>query len=521
MNEILNGMNFNNRQEHIVYEEYLKPIKLKILQILLYDSQKASELLNDYNEIIKDNSQKAMDMINKINNLEAKLEEYEKGEGAKLKLKEQERIIYDTIEDLENKSYQLSVEEFIDAFLKLRKIYNGIEHVNLEDLEKISIKFHELQAILIQRIVKENKNIDLDDILQENDKAGLQMFIIQKINQLLQLEDKDKNRAQKIRNIMMTDKDWLYSKQLWQLMEGTEHSVVKYNSDSLNRSTALEVIPKQRNDKVPFIEIIRRLFERNPKLPLQIADLKKINIDWLAEQIPESMLEEIEKKALEKEERKNVDKMFMPDSKTPIYDFFSGSYDWFKEEVKSGWGFHERIYQTKYIDDYGIEKEVTIDTGTFEQYVVSSGGATKTIYNGRFVNEIRNIVKYTTFLDRILGTNLTRQLLCEIEKGHKKLDKNDFHEKIYVNKKKSKMYENLRTSFKKIKKQCENTEIDFRGCEEKRRKDWYQRYSFKEDIIFDEKGEQTVIPTQEVFGNKLKLTGTKEVREGVEEEPNP
>ena len=68
-----------------------------------------------------------------------------------------------------------------------------------------------------------------------------------------------------------------------------------------------------------FLQTISRMFSKEPKLPLQVSDLKKINIDWLAQYIPQEMAEDLENKQLQ-EEGKNQEKRYVPDGKKVIYE---------------------------------------------------------------------------------------------------------------------------------------------------------------------------------------------------------
>ena len=55
---------FSDNQRNTIYEDMLKPIKLKISEILLYDTETAMQFLQEYNAIIK--LKQEIEMLSKI-----------------------------------------------------------------------------------------------------------------------------------------------------------------------------------------------------------------------------------------------------------------------------------------------------------------------------------------------------------------------------------------------------------------------------------------------------------------------
>ena len=71
-----------------IYKEQLSPLKTKISQILLYDTEKAEQLLKEYNNIIrKEKESSIQEILKDIVELEYRIKEYENDEG-KQKLSE-------------------------------------------------------------------------------------------------------------------------------------------------------------------------------------------------------------------------------------------------------------------------------------------------------------------------------------------------------------------------------------------------------------------------------------------------
>lgn len=48
-------MKYSEGQRNQIYEKYLRPLKLKISQILLYDTNAAADFLKKYNNLLQKN----------------------------------------------------------------------------------------------------------------------------------------------------------------------------------------------------------------------------------------------------------------------------------------------------------------------------------------------------------------------------------------------------------------------------------------------------------------------------------
>ena len=81
-------------QRNIIFKEELEPLKAKISQILLYDTETALQLLQNYNEIAKKGEEVSIDIIlADIADLKVKIQEYENNKGKEEVFKEQSKII--------------------------------------------------------------------------------------------------------------------------------------------------------------------------------------------------------------------------------------------------------------------------------------------------------------------------------------------------------------------------------------------------------------------------------------------
>ena len=76
---------------------------------------------------------------------------------------------------------------------------------------------------------------------------------------------------------------------------GEEQKAQKIAGTSVTPQTNALAVVKNTNGW-NFLQGILQFFSREPILPLQVGGLKKINIDWLAQYIPQEMAEDLETK---------------------------------------------------------------------------------------------------------------------------------------------------------------------------------------------------------------------------------
>ena len=103
---------FTEGQKNVIYKEMLVPLKLKISQILLYDTKIALEFLQEYNEIVENEDTLGNHIIQRITELEFKMQNYMSNAGKEKAFQERSNAILQRIEDLMINSIQLSLEEF-------------------------------------------------------------------------------------------------------------------------------------------------------------------------------------------------------------------------------------------------------------------------------------------------------------------------------------------------------------------------------------------------------------------------
>lgn len=311
---------FTTGQKNKIYNEQLKPLKLRISQILLYDTKAAITFLQEYNELIENTPDN--ELMDKITELEFRITEYEKGQGKEKSFEDKSKTIIMQIEELNTMSENLSLDDFEQEVSKLLENYKDkLGDYNFADRDEIEDKIYELKAKLVMREVNEFYPDSID--ISKEDEIGLMMYLNKELNRLQQNKNpKAKSYVERVKYNLMSGPEALHNSETWKLLnyaqrEKFETEITRTNKPS-SQTTALSVIKKPRK-RINLLEKIISIFSsKDPKLPLSAKDLGKISLDWLAQYIPVDMVKDIENQRLEKENR-DFENKYTPDSKSVIY----------------------------------------------------------------------------------------------------------------------------------------------------------------------------------------------------------
>lgn len=315
---------FTPGQKNKIYNEQLKPLKLRISQILLYDTKAAITFLQEYNELIENTPDN--ELMDKITELEFRITEYEKGQGKEKSFEDKSQTIISQIEELNTMSENLSLDDFEQEVSKLIENYKDkLGDYNFGDRDEIEDKIYELKAKLVMREVNELYPDNID--ISKEDEIGLMMYLNKELNRLQQNKNpKAKSYVERVKYNLMSGPEALHNSETWKLLnyaqrEKFETEITRTNKPS-SQTTALSVIKKPRK-RFNLLEKIISFFSskdssKDPKLPLKAEDLGKISLDWLAQYIPVDMVKDIENQRLEKENR-DFENKYTPDSKSVIY----------------------------------------------------------------------------------------------------------------------------------------------------------------------------------------------------------
>ena len=315
---------FTTGQKNKIYNEQLKPLKLRISQILLYDTKVAIQLLQEYNELIENTPDN--ELMDKITELEFRITEYEKGQGKEKSFEDKSQTIISQIEELNTMSENLSLDDFEQEVSKLIENYKDkLGDYNFGDRDEIEDKIYELKAKLVMREVNELYPDNID--ISKEDEIGLMMYLNKELNRMQQNKNpKVKSYIERVKYNLMSGPEALHNSETWKLLSYAQKE--KFETETiitnkpLSQNTALSVIKKTRPQFNLMQKIVStfssKFFSKDPKLPLSAKDLGKISLDWLAKYIPIDMVKDIENQRLEKENRDTENK-YTPDSKSVIY----------------------------------------------------------------------------------------------------------------------------------------------------------------------------------------------------------
>ena len=501
---------FTAGQKNKIYNEQLKPLKLRISQILLYDTKVAIQLLQEYNELIENTPDN--ELMDKITELEFRITEYEKGQGKEKSFEDKSQTIISQIEELNTMSENLSLDDFEQEVSKLIENYKDkLGDYNFGDRDEIEDKIYELKAKLVMREVNELYPDNID--ISKEDEIGLMMYLNKELNRLQQNKNpKAKSYVERVKYNLMSGPEALHNSETWKLLsyaqkEKFETEITRTNQLS-SQTTALSVIKKPRK-RINLLEKIRSIFSSSKELslPLMTKDLGKINLDWLAQYIPIDMVKDIENKRLAKENRDTENK-YTPDSKSVIYwlmeefekpDMLAG-YIWTGKKFIKYKGGEGNYFKTHFCKD---------DFGNLILTVHDSFGDHRRSVKVDQKMKLQQCIVYAEFIDEILEFYPRFRFDFEICVSEYCLEKhkieltyeqdgeklNNFcpsNEKYNKNQYKD-LYKGLLESLERIQQECRETKDAFWAEENKKRDAFYKA----------QKSEKTAETKEQQFRNRI------------------
>ena len=492
---------FSEKQKNGIYVEYLRPLKLKIAQILLYDTKKAAEFLNKYNDMIENTEDNEIELLKKITDLEFEIREYEQGEGKRKTIEDKSKIIITEISEMIENSEKLNVEEFEKRLKTLVENYKeNFSNYSFKEKDGIDEKVYELQAELILKKVQQN---DLDKIeIDQEDEIGLMIYLNKEINRLQLTENSHvKDCVQKLKYSLMSGIDAVQNIETWKILRDAQNEE-KQKEEIVPKSNELMVTDKFEDNRGIIRKIIERFLKKTPET-LTDSNLTKITIDWLAEHVSQNMLEDWEK---ESEKEKNIQgntKKYLPDAKAFVCDYFRKIYN-----------------QEKYnanINDDGVEKTIIVEKGKkgerwypgpkkvmADKYCPSTN--IKVIaskieidmdriikamwgddwYYEYFSKEKHffstpeqniNLIGYAEMLDSIVGTNYRNRMLHIYERAITTEDIDELNN--------SKLFGIIEDSFYKIEREYKERSFNIFAQDEAKRNSFYKQNSFISGLKVD------------------------------------
>lgn len=477
---------FTTGQKNKIYNDQLKPLKLRISQILLYDTKAAITFLQQYNELIENTPDN--ELMDKITELEFRIAEYEKGQGKEKSFEDKSQTIISQIEELNTMSENLSLDDFEQEVSKLIENYKDkLGDYNFGDRDEIEDKIYELKAKLVIREVNELYPDNIDISIE--DEIGLMMYLNKELNRLQQNKNpKAKSYVERVKYNLMSGAEALHNSETWKLLsyaqrERFETEITRTNQPSF-QTTALSVIRKPRIQFNLMQKIVSIFSSKNPKIPLRAKDLGKISLDWLAQYIPIDMVKDFENKRLEKENR-DTEKKYQPDSKSVIY--------WIMEKLEDSnkiegyyWSKRDKKF-FKFDKDLNYERDFHFNVDDFGNMLF-----VEDIYTSKCVKidpkmKLPQCLIYVDLVDEIMDTSFgyafamclgkyclfNNKAELTYERDGKSLkDSCPSYERFNI--KYKDLYKGILKSFERIQQECRETRDAFWAEENKKREAFYK-----------------------------------------------
>ena len=517
---------FTAGQKNKIYNDQLKPLKLRISQILLYDTKAAITFLQQYNELIENTPDN--ELMDKITELEFRIAEYEKGQGKEKSFEDKSQTIISQIEELNTMSENLSLDDFEQEVSKLIENYKDkLGDYNFGDRDEIEDKIYELKAKLVIREVNELYPDNIDISIE--DEIGLMMYLNKELNRLQQNKNpKAKSYVERVKYNLMSGAEALHNSETWKLLsyaqrERFETEITRTNQPSF-QTTALSVIRKPRIQFNLMQKIVSIFSSKNPKIPLRAKDLGKISLDWLAQYIPIDMVKDFENKRLEKENR-DTEKKYQPDSKSVIY--------WIMEKLEDSnkiegyyWSKRDKKF-LKFDKDLNYEMDFHFNIDDFGNMLF-----VEDIYTSKCVKidpkmKLPQCLIYVDLVDEIMDTSFgyafamclgkyclfNNKAELTYERDGKSLkDSCPSYERFNI--KYKDLYKGILKSFERIQQECRETRDAFWAEENKKREAFYKA---QESEIQAESKEQQfrnrIQSDVEINAEGLAKTGEQKKRE--------
>ena len=495
---------FSDNQRNTIYEDMLKPIKLKISEILLYDTEAAMKFLQEYNAIIKLKQEE--EMLSKISDLELQIDSYERNMGSTKSFEDKSDAILQQIKDMQTDGRKLSLEEYEDEFDRLSKTYKSmVSKYSFEDRDRIEQALYELYGNLMVRRVKEGS---VDEVqIPEEDILGLTIYLNGQIDKLSEnATPQVKNILERIKFKLMSGKEAFQDDEIWKLLsyaQGNKPNQVQetYMQGGKQQVTALAI----GKEKKGFLSSLKRRFSKEPQLPLQEEDLDKITLEWLAKQIPESMCREYEEERL-KQEGKTKNKVYIPDPEFVIVDtLLTRKYgDPYKIKYKN-----EFIFQ----DQYGCKQKITQKSDVDPDFIEAPYSVEwKPIDVDKEKQEEMKrkidmtfdfcmLLKYINIIDSAMHTDFLQIFMSQFMPMANKYNNDsvidyslidDFllsikHDSVYIFESKMPIFKKLYKGYKRVKDEIKKMELEVRNRDNGKRNKFYKENEFSENLSNDGK----------------------------------
>ena len=542
----------NQRVE--LYEQQLLPLKAKISQIMIYDSEMAQELLNEYNSITKHAEILGLEIFAKIVQLETKIEEYQKNEGKAKESHEQTKLILADIKRVLSEKEKMDRETLLEEFGRISSEYKTkAEGFQYADRETIEPQITSLHAETLMRSIREGEKPVLIEVLSKKEATSLQIYINEKIYQFIQSNNPIMKKAGNELKYNVADRnDAVYDLTTWRIIDDAQLGRDRKDElepDSFIQSSTNDISLVPYNEKT---SIFSRLLQRKLKVQnlemnltrvvqigdqvLKVKDLAKMDLEWLSSQISEDYLKQKEQERLQVEGKKTKSP-YIPDKREPLYDFFEEEEIRKRDPLNYYFSNHEnedlgpnvhkkKGWEMTYFNQQGIKMQIhEIEAGgrgeIDSKITLKGDGGSSTegyIYGARLIYDNHDIITYARLIDKMTNGNLYQSLLNELGTFMELLviqgspQPIDWKMRRVLNK--LPIFTNLRESYERVAEQTKITKVAFRNEEKNRRDYFYTTSGFKDRI----RNDSHELKSQENFSNETALKDKVPAEETLEQD---
>lgn len=522
------GILLTDEQRDTVYKD-LEHQKLEITRIQLYDAKEGQRLFEMYEEIIR--HEKQMDLVEitkRLATLELEIANYQKNKSHENKFKVLSNVLLQQLEDLQVSCEELEPDEFEQRLLTIECLYNN--NLKSYSFEERDILKKAIYSLKVELMIKKAKTGDTSLLkgMSDEEKMALEIATNEKILELAQSSGPNVQSMVDLLKSSLLDNDNLQANvmenvQFWKLLDmvksgrvsaNNSHQLALISSSKTQFASNTEMIPAK--DRVGIFQRIKQMFARifkpktidaqftelpdYSKIPVELDDIENMNIEWLAENIPQSMLEQMENKRL-KLEGNDAKIKYLPDKKAPIFNFFKeyhqGSVENYIESnakdkkipvhkkcytYDSYKKFTIKFYQDSWYHFRDSKRDIYGNHIDFE-FEEDSDKITKSV---RYSQEdtigkgIISVLDYANMIDELFGTNWKAHLIEDLkyyyDKDYKEFDWGGNHGNISSN------WRKFKDSYEKLRNYCNEHKREFEDVEKQRRTDFYRRNSLKNSV---------------------------------------
>lgn len=463
------GYELNGGRKQAVHKELL-PIQSDIMNILLFDLDKGTELLQRYRSLIHQFDEKekvSVSLMGELVNLERDVKAI-KQRASQTQVNAYEMKCNELLEELNSNNIeqtQRSLENLKESF------ENRMGEFSLSDIDRIQNVFATVRFFIIREKRREFPYLDLQEEILEEEVKGLESVFSYQVMQLL---NSSKPRIQDMGKRIRDD---------LALISGGKESIV-YDASIWDKFRSIPMLPqekskvvedrqdKKQNQSLALVVRKPRVWER---IKEKISGRKKTEIEKLADEVvTQDMLDEYIDFSKPEGQR------YIPDKRLPVYDFLKKMHEeqevWQKKARRKGKNSREIEWR---FEDEGKEFAISlreVGKSANHQHVTNWNYATITaLQGGKAINKQKLFDAYESHImtiqfAKLLGLEETVKQLLGILWLKAEAEEDGFvYFHIFYSRDKKGYITKLQERLEKVMQEYEQTQYDFYTTEDVRK----------------------------------------------------